>query len=325
MRQFLARQILSFLSVFLVLFIVWSLGGNLPASGKGAPVRLEPYYREIYLDLVARAYEADPALDLRGTLGPGWTREQLDAEIGRMVTTSNDPAQVARLNRLWTSIREFYVADPPTATLAERLLEDDSTKVLLFSLGGLTAFLVVGWLSVAFFYEIQKALRAAKWRQGRVVGAPGAGETATYKTKVQPAVWSGEQDLPLMQYQTTFSANDLHYDPSFSIELPNYQFLGEFGVSPVQATQQNGRLLVPAFDLWIFDKTDGKTATHTISSSYAHAKNPLTVAQSGETIVLETKSLRLRARIVDRSFLEDPQYSRRFFENLTLGIAVWRK
>jgi hypothetical protein len=143
-------------------------------------------------------------------------------------------------------------------------------------------------------------------------------------------------DQPLATFRTTYTLGDDLYDDSFSIESPaTGDFLGECGVGITHAMSVGEPKKVSAFEVWLFDKNDIQTVTKILLSKYAYndddsrgmlaAKGDLIMAESGETIVLETASLQVEARIVDLSYGEGALPSESFFDRLTIELKARSK
>ena len=90
-----------------------------------------------------------------------------------------------------------------------------------------------------------------------------------------------------------------------------------------------------AFELWLFDKNDIQTVTKVAMSEHAYEDEKIRVrleskgepilAETGKTVLLETATLQLEARIVDMEYGEGAAPDRSFFERLTLELSVWPK
>jgi hypothetical protein len=118
---------------------------------------------------------------------------------------------------------------------------------------------------------------------------------------------------PLEHFVTTYDLGHDTYDESFSIETPMGEFLGECGVgiSEVLGADEPSKK-VTAFEVWLFDKSDIRTVTKVLMSPYAYNDDALrarlapkgdpVLAELGKSIVLETTSLRVDARVVDLEY-----------------------
>jgi hypothetical protein len=139
----------------------------------------------------------------------------------------------------------------------------------------------------------------------------------------------------LAQFPTTYTLGDDHYDPSFSVELESGEFMGECGVGVSETIGVGAPNKVTAFEVWLFDKSDIRTVTKVLMSDYAFHDEALcaklapkgepTLVKAGEDIILETKTLRVRARIVEASYGMGNLPPNSFFERLTIDLAAWVK
>lgn len=166
----------------------------------------------------------------------------------------------------------------------------------------------------------------------RVAGPrAGAGERLVPAEKVS---W-GAEGPPAAQFPTTYSLGDDHYDPSFSIELENGEFMGECGVGVSETIGVGAPNKVTAFEVWLFDKSDIRTVTKVLMSDYAFHDEALRtklapkgepmLAEVGADVVLETKTLRVRARVVEVEYGVGNLPQNSFFQRLTVDLAAWVK
>ena len=143
----------------------------------------------------------------------------------------------------------------------------------------------------------------------------------------------GVEGPPLSQFVTTYTLGDDHYDPSFSIELESGEFMGECGVGISETIGVGAPNKVTAFEVWLFDKNDIRTVTKVLMSDYAFHDEALhtklapkgepVLAEVGKDVVLETKMLRVRARIVETEYGAGNLPPDSFFERLTVELAAW--
>jgi hypothetical protein len=171
--------------------------------------------------------------------------------------------------------------------------------------------------------------RLRKPQAGQAVTGTGV-EVAT--RPVEEVSW-GPGGPPLAQFVTTYALGDDHYDPSFSIELESGEFMGECGVGISETVGVGAPNKVTAFEVWLFDKNDIRTVTRVLMSDYAFHDEALrtklapkgepVLAGTDEDIVLETKTLRVRARIVEAAYGEGNLPPDSFFEKLTIDLAAW--
>jgi len=147
------------------------------------------------------------------------------------------------------------------------------------------------------------------------------------------AVSWGEDGPPLFQHVTAYALGDDHYDPSFSIELESGEFMGECGVGVSEVIGVGTPNKVTAFEIWLFDKSDIRTVTKVLMSDYSFHDEALrtklapkgepVLAEVGKDLILETKTLRMRARIVEAEYGMGNLPSNSFFGRLAIDMAVW--
>jgi hypothetical protein len=176
---------------------------------------------------------------------------------------------------------------------------------------------------------------------------------------VEPEHWPDEATLPLAQFATTYAHGDDHYDLSFTIESARGDFLGECGVGisatldkrssqtaidsaaaawlESLATQEvSGKhKAVTALEVWIFDKHDINTVTKVLRAAQgfynASARSSrdrvhdVLVIEPDQIVLLETKSLRLRVKVIGVEYLADIAGSASVFKQVCLKLAVWLK
>lgn len=145
--------------------------------------------------------------------------------------------------------------------------------------------------------------------------------------------YASEGRPPIVQFMTTYLHGDDLYDDTFSIETATGQFLGETGVAIAETIDEKEGKKVTAFEVWLFDKNDIRTVTKVVMSEYAFAddaikaklapKGEAMLARPGETITLETATLRVKARLVDLSYGSGPFPPNSFFERITIELAAW--
>jgi len=190
------------------------------------------------------------------------------------------------------------------------------------------ALLVVAFVGAAVF--LISRLRGA----GVAPEAAGqrVGRAAAYMPPEEEVSW-GTEGLPLAQFTPTYVLGDDHFDPSFSIELENGEFMGECGLGISETIGVGAPSKVTAFEVWLFDKNDIRTVTKVIMSDYAFNDEALraklapkgepVLARVGADVVLETKSLRVRARVAEASYGVGNLPPNSFFERLTIDVAAW--
>lgn len=141
---------------------------------------------------------------------------------------------------------------------------------------------------------------------------------------------------PVTRKMSVYLMGRGQYDDSFEIEDKNDMFLGECGAAIAETIGEGSPQKVAAIEVWLFDKEDFvRTMTGVFATEHAYndpairskleTKGDIVLMQPGAEIVLETNTLRLRARVVDMGYGEGELPPRSFLENATIEIAVWQK
>jgi hypothetical protein len=146
---------------------------------------------------------------------------------------------------------------------------------------------------------------------------------------------NGEQGEPIAQFMTAYTLGDDLYDDSFSIDSATGEFLGECGVGVSDTIGVGDPKKVSAFEVWLFDKNDIQTVTKVLMSDHAYndpdstqklaAKGEPVLVTPGKSVVLETATLQMEARVVDISYGQGSMPYGSFFDRLTLELAIWPK
>ncbi len=291
-----------------------------------APVDLRVDYRENYLRLLADAVRAGflRPEDSTGWLGQRWNPQDAAREIRRLAQRETDPARRGAMEQL---AQVWEQAPMPSAPARGGGI---SPACLI----GLAGLLLVG--IGAFWLLRRPAPRAAPRRPAPAPASaePAAGPVALERPApvgAYPTTW----EPPLSQHQVTYKLGDDHFDLSFPIELPHGEFLGEYGVGISETIGVGDPAKVTAFEVWLFDKNDIKTVTKVLASEHAYRdtalqarlrqKGDLVLATPGAIIEIETRDLRLQARVVEMEYGTGALPPNSFFARLTLDLAAWRK
>jgi hypothetical protein len=183
--------------------------------------------------------------------------------------------------------------------------------------------LVVAAVGVVWFLFSQRGLRA---------GPAARRQMARDFMPLEEASW-GVEGAPVAQFVTTYSLGDDHYDPSFSIELESGEFMGECGVGISETIGVGAPNKVTAFEVWLFDKNDIRTVTMVLMSEYAFHDEALRakLAPKGEPVLIEvgreltlqTKTLRVRARVLEVEHGMGNLPPNSFCEKLTVDLTAW--
>jgi len=292
------------------------------------PSHLRSDFQNNYLLGVAEYYVATDDLEgARARLGAEfWEGNVLSETLQGMADDLGGP-RATQLRKLVEALGTTPVeATPAEVTPAEDSEGEGLRSVSLVCGAGL---LVVALLGVVLFIINRSQGARAELRAEKL--------SAAYARKVTPskeADW-GTEGLPLAQFVTTYTLGDDHYDPSFGIELDNGEFMGECGVGVSETIGVGAPNKVTACEVWLFDKNDIRTVTMVLMSEYAFHDEALhtklapkgepVLAKLGKELVLETKSLRIQARVVDVTYGAGNLPPNSFFEKLTVELAAWVK
>ena len=171
-------------------------------------------------------------------------------------------------------------------------------------------------------------------RKGPQTQTP-AGDGIEFTSGLEATDYSARGEIPPMhQFTTTYVLGDSLFDDSFGIESAAGEFLGECGIAVSESIGVGDPKRVTAFEVWLFDHDDITTITKVLTSSHAyHDEVTLTeLAKKGEPIliepgkefVLETKNLRIIARVMDMVYGEGPLPEESFFARMALELSIWQ-
>ena len=141
---------------------------------------------------------------------------------------------------------------------------------------------------------------------------------------------------PLGQFISEYVKGQMDFDTSFGIESPEGEFLGECGMGITDVVGEKDSEKVRAFEIWLFDKGDIRTVSKVLISEYAYrdqavraklsAKGELVVARPGESVELETVSLKMVAQIVAAEYGEsDDLPPGSFFSRLKVKLMPFMR
>lgn len=204
-------------------------------------------------------------------------------------------------------------------------------------LGGVIVVIVMAVGGVAFVRYVGSRPSRPQPMQGPVVGAPdnnGSSENEEMVTPMAAAEDEAERGPPVARFMTTYLLGDDLYDDSFSIDDANGDFLGECGMGVSYTIGVGEPKKVCAFEIWLFDKNDVRTVTKVLMSEDAFGddekrsalapKGEPAVARPESTMVLETASLYVTARVVDMQYGSGALPHNSFFHQLTIELAAWK-
>jgi len=285
------------------------------------PGNLRSDFRNDYILWVAERYANTNDLEwARSKLGVEfWKEGQLEQTLTGLANDVGGQDKT-RLLALAQALESTPPPEEPAPGLLQRLrpiLSVCGVLVLLVLLTG-AVWLVVGRLRASGVSEEGERRRSM----------------VTKRAPPSPSSWGAEEE-PLAQFPTNYMLGDDHYDPSFSIELESGEFVGECGVGISETIGVGAPNKVTAFEVWLFDKSDIRTVTKVLMSDYAFHDEALraklapkgepVLAKEGVEVTLETKTLRVQARVAEIEYGAGNLPPNSFFERLTIDLAAWGK
>jgi hypothetical protein len=296
-----------------------------------APAQLHSDFQETYLRCVADSYILTGDLEeAQAKLGAShWDEGQLVAALQRLAETSG-PVEANRLNTL----AEALAGPAPRPTPADEGEPEDEdapsgfhTVALLCGAGILLVALAA---AIAFLLPRLRKERSLYEEPEEDLGSLIGGRAESLRSRLarvtQPAATS-----PPPQFVTTYALGDDQYDPSFTIESDNGEFVGECGVGISETIGLGTPSKATAFEVWLFDKNDIRTVTAILMSDYAFGDSTLRAelgtkgepfeARPGAELTLDTKTLRLHVRVAEAEYGAGPLPQNSYFSRLTVELS----
>ncbi len=319
--------VVAILAVLVGLLVGVPLGWATVKVVNTTPAVMRPDLQEDYLRMAIDSFRVnrDPNLAVQrwDSLGPAaaplFVKIQKDPQ-------GIDPVVIVAYGQVIQAVKG---ANPSTASAAATPTGGPSrTSVLL---GAVLVLILVG-AAVAFFL-----LRRLLVNRATTEVTPGmqAVEINREASKNKTNFESLGVAPPITQNMTTYVLGDDLYDEAFSIDSPNGEFLGEYGVGVSETIGIGEPKKVTALEVWLFDKNDIKTATKVLMSAHAfadaairgrlEAKGELIQIDPQKQVILETETLQLLATVVDLQYGNGAMPDKSHFERVTLELAIWRK
>jgi hypothetical protein len=293
----------------------WPVGWTNSTPGN---LRLD--FQNDYLIWVAEQYDMTGNQEwARSKLGVEYWKEGQLAETLGALAAALDGEQASRVRKLAQDLGAAPAVTPATPEPSDDVVVRLGSVAMVCGVAILVVALVGG--SVFLFN---------RWRESQA-----ASEAAQRGVGLRPSeeIFWGAEGPPVAQFVTTYALGDDHYDPSFSIELESGEFVGECGVGVSETIGVGVPNQVTAFEVWLFDKNDIRTVTKVLMSDYAFHDEALVtklapkgepvLAEVDKDVVLETKTLRVRARIVEAEYGVGNLPRDSFFSRVTLDLATW--
>ncbi|MBA4420790.1 MAG: hypothetical protein C0391_06555 [Anaerolinea sp.] len=305
-----------------------------------------------YLSMVVDSYSVNKDVALAktrwGNLGKG-ADELFKIIQGRSTNVAAaDLAAFARIVNAEITIPSETTSAPSSEAASQNAVDNQPStlaeKTTSAKTGGLSGAmpvvlslfcvltLVLGFVVFYIFLKRGKLRRPAK--QDAMTGYDEEEGADYFSPKVGSSTRS-PGGTPVSQFMTTYMQGEDQYDDSFTIDNPMGEFLGECGVSISDTIGVGDSKKVAAFEVWLFDKNDIQTVTKVLMSQHTFndpaskqalmSKGEPILSEPGKTILLETATLQLEARIVDMNYGPGPLPANSHFDRMTLELVVWPK
>jgi len=303
------------------------------------PSDLKAGYKDSYMQLIADSYSlsnnsAAAQAHLKELKGLGERDADLIATLDRLAKarlSTGDAVSAARLQQLALVLgvpaRPTPQPGARTPGAAGWIWAGSISRIGRFI--GIVFFLLVLVVGVSLLLlQLRKQDSTRRRRTGP--SRQPSSEAPRVDTQVA-APHSSEGTLG--RFETTYSQGDESYDVNYSIETSSGEFLGECGISAVEASGVSQPDAVAAFEVWLFDKDDVRTETKVLLSERAFenpaareklaGKGELVRAELGQVVTLETANLRLDATVMDLAYASGSDAG--VFANLASRLEVFRR
>ncbi|NDJ78044.1 MAG: hypothetical protein GYB65_17475 [Chloroflexi bacterium] len=211
-----------------------------------------------------------------------------------------------------------------------------TTLFLMVALIAVSIMLFVWWRSINLTGAGESKHKRRKWSAGN------AG-VHTRALAIERAVAVRQTDFramrestPLLHDLSTYVRGDRAFDESSGVETETNEYLGQCGVSRAKRANPYEPEKTAAVEVWLFDKHDINTVSFLLVSQHTYhdpelraklaEKHELVLAEEDAEMFLQTKTLRLRARVLDVQHGYDPNLPPgSFFEYIVVEVAVWQR
>ncbi|MGQ9909026.1 MAG: hypothetical protein ACUVS2_09355 [Candidatus Flexifilum sp.] len=303
------------------------------------PRTLEQSWQDEWVKLLADRY-ANATTDVTALTTDLLAR--VDDPLGivqRLLATPGEEANAARLQALLPlaeAAQPFAVSEPPRPTLLGNLSPWLLGPLLTAILAAVVVVVYGMFIEPNVVQPLRKRLRGEKVSAEVAAMRRQIEESKKAETSLKTDFAQTSLGKPIMQRVSTYQLGFGEYDDSFSIEDENGRFFGECGATISETFGVGEPRKATAIEVWLFDKEDFvRTITKVFVSQHAfndpalraklELKGDLVLATPGATVILETNTLRLQARVADIKYGEGPQPPQSYFERLSIELAVWHK
>jgi len=287
------------------------------------PFDMRQSYQEAYISMLADSYTLNTNVALARQRVEGWDPKDLGQVFGQLKASVSDGAQVQRLDKLAAALGVRAEAAP-----SDPAAQPTTASTLLRRLAPIFGIVLAAVLVVAGVMVGLPLLRGRRSEEPARLSRQPSPERQVAKPEDGGRPRYGE---PLGHFIADYTLGQDSYDQSFSIESPTSEFLGECGMGISEIVSAGPPTSVAAFEVWLFDKNDIRTVTKVLMSKYAYdddalraklaPKGEAVLVEPGETIVLETATLRIDAEISEMEYGEEATPVQSYFTRLTLSLT----
>lgn len=335
-----SRKSVLVLILGVLLGLLWAYAISPTTYYDSDPRTLHQSWQDEWVKLLADRYAETTNADISGNIVDLLRRVDDPAGIvERLIATPGEEANRAKLE----AIRPLADQAEPVAVVAPQ--PSVVANILPYIIAPLVIVIVGTIVTVLFGMFVfpnlvEPVLKRARGEKASPLVAQerkARAETAKLmETKKTDFAATTDYGPPLMQRMSNYTPGFGTYDESYTIEDDQERFLGECGALISETIGTGDPAKAAAIEVWLFDKDDFvRTVTKVFVSEYAYndpslrskleAKGDLVMAQPGATVLMETNTLRLQARIVDMQYGTGPLPPNSYFEKMTLELAAWRK
>jgi hypothetical protein len=296
-----------------------------------SPAHLSNQHKLQYLTMVIDSYNlrndlnlADERINALGEDAPVFLQAMANSETD-VLSKATIEMFLERYSASGMVVVEGNVTDPVQTDNEDAEAKSSTGNFLLISCAMVLVLAAI--LVIVYFIK-------SRGRQSSGVTAAMRAQEFTRQAEQTDYGAMGE-DQPIAQWMTTYLLGDDLFDDSFSIDSPSGEFLGECGLGIADTIGVGEPKRVSAFEVWLFDKNDIQTVTkvlmsgHTYNDDSSHnrlaAKGEPSLAVPNSEVILDTKTLRMVARVMDMDYGTGHLPESSFFQRITLELAIWPK
>jgi hypothetical protein len=301
------------------------------------PSTLEQSFQDEWVKLLADRKAANPNRDVSDNIAT--LLLEVDDPVGvinRLIALPSEAENVAKLQAILPEAQraQANAAAAPSPSFLGNLVP--------FIIGTLVIIVLFGIIAVVWnlvIYPLLEPQIRQFTKRGPVTAADAkmqaeiqAIKDSRDAAKTKAVDYTATLGKPIIQKFSTYIPGR-GYDDSFSIEDENDRFLGECGASISESIGG----AVTAMEVWLFDQNDFvRTMTGVLASPHAFTdpgirakldeKGDVVQLAPGANLILETKTLRLQARVVELTLGTGADgLPNSTVERAMIEIAVWRK